>query len=125
MNELAQNIYFAMSIVFTFICINMGCALCCMAFTMQNAFQDIRQFAVCNLKPEQKLKILDFMKRFGKVSLCLTVGGFFVVDKKVPFKMVKTLQSVFSGLSKLRNVLNMKKGCDKNLITNYTYYNEK
>ncbi|XP_023236579.1 uncharacterized protein LOC111635744 [Centruroides sculpturatus] len=122
MNELHQQILLGMCIVLTLICIYWGCLLCCFAFTMQNGFQDICQFAVCNLKLEQKLKILDFMKRFGKVSLCLWIGGFFVINKKIPFKMAKTLQSVFSGLLKLRNVSNLKKECD-NFVTNYTSYN--
>ncbi|XP_067132872.1 uncharacterized protein [Centruroides vittatus] len=66
--------------------------------------------------------ILNFMKRFGNVSLCLSIGGLFVIDKKIPLKMAKTLQSVLSGLLKLRNVSNLEKECD-NFVTNYTSYN--
>ncbi|XP_023231611.1 uncharacterized protein LOC111631578 [Centruroides sculpturatus] len=112
-----------MSIIFTLFCIYFGSLLCCFAFTMQNAFQDISQFAVSKLKLEQKLQIFDFMKRFGKVSLCITMGGFLVVDKKIPLKMAKTLQSVFSGLLKLRNVSNAKIHCDSNFTITYTSYN--
>ncbi|XP_067133046.1 uncharacterized protein [Centruroides vittatus] len=112
----------ALMIVFSFICIICGCLLCCIAFTMQNEFQDIRQFAICNLELERKLKILNFMKRFGEVSLCLTIGGFFCVNKKIPLKMATTLHSVFSGLLKLKNVSKIPRSCQ--IFTNISHLNK-
>ncbi|XP_023212748.1 uncharacterized protein LOC111615580 isoform X2 [Centruroides sculpturatus] len=69
---------------------------------MQTSFQDIRRFANCDLSLEQKLKMLNFMKRFGKVSLCLSANDYFNVTKKFPIKMASSLYSVFSGLLNLR-----------------------
>ncbi|XP_023243003.1 uncharacterized protein LOC111641116 [Centruroides sculpturatus] len=52
---------FMLMIGLSFVCIICGCFLCCIAFTMQNGFQDIRQFSTCDLDLRQKLKvILDF-----------------------------------------------------------------
>ncbi|XP_023213876.1 uncharacterized protein LOC111616735, partial [Centruroides sculpturatus] len=73
-------------VFFTFTCIIGACLLCSFAFSMQNGFQDVRQFAVSNLHFEEKLKILNFMKRFGKVSLCFMIGGIYPVTKRIPFK---------------------------------------
>ncbi|XP_023225037.1 uncharacterized protein LOC111626001 [Centruroides sculpturatus] len=100
-----------------------GCSLCCIAFTMQNGFQDIRQFAICDLELQQKLKILNFMKRFGKVSLCLSIAGFFCLNKRIPFKMATTLHSVFSGLLKLKNASNVHRSCQQ-IFTNFSDLNE-
>ncbi|XP_023210879.1 uncharacterized protein LOC111613765, partial [Centruroides sculpturatus] len=72
-------------------------------FQMQTSFQDIRKFSECDLSLEQKLKILNFMKRFGKASLCLSIKGYFNVTKKFPVKMANALHSIFSGLLKLRS----------------------
>ncbi|XP_023209341.1 uncharacterized protein LOC111612370 [Centruroides sculpturatus] len=112
----------ALMIVISFVCIHCGCVLCCIAFTMRNGFQDIRQFALCHLELERKLKILDFMKRFGKVSLCLTIGGFFCVNKRIPVKMATTLHSVFSGLLKLKNASVIRRNCQ--IFTNISDSNE-
>ncbi|XP_067133044.1 uncharacterized protein [Centruroides vittatus] len=112
----------ALMIVFSFVCIIFGCLLCCIAFSMQNGFQEIRQFSICHLELERKLKILNFMKRFGKVSLCLTIGGFFCVNKRIPLKMATTLHSVFSGLLKLKNVSRIPRSCQ--IFTNISHSNE-
>ncbi|XP_023214195.1 uncharacterized protein LOC111617093, partial [Centruroides sculpturatus] len=70
----------------TFVCIILACFLCCFAFTMQNAFRDIRVFTKSDLELEQKLKILDFMKRFGKFPMRLSLCEVYPIDKRVPIK---------------------------------------
>ncbi|XP_023211513.1 uncharacterized protein LOC111614373 [Centruroides sculpturatus] len=62
------------------------------------------------------------MKRFGKVSLCLTIGGFFCVNKRIPQKMATTLHSVFSGLLKLNNESRIRRSCQ--IFTNISHSNE-
>ncbi|XP_023211584.1 uncharacterized protein LOC111614444 [Centruroides sculpturatus] len=84
---------FVMMVSVTFACIICGCLLCCMAFTMQDGFQEVRQF-----------ELLNFMKRFGSISVCLSIGGFFYVNKKIPLKMASTLHSAFSGLLILKKI---------------------
>ncbi|XP_023219644.1 uncharacterized protein LOC111621671 isoform X2 [Centruroides sculpturatus] len=91
-------------------CVLVGVLLSAFTSTMQTSFQDIRRFAQCDLKLEQKLKIVNFMKRFGKASLYLSVNGFFNVTKKFPVKMSSALYSVFSNLLNLRTV-STKKYC--------------
>ncbi|XP_023242933.1 uncharacterized protein LOC111641056 isoform X2 [Centruroides sculpturatus] len=109
--EFALRVFICI-IIFTvsFICISVGFLPSAFTSTMQTSFQDIRRFAECDLKLEQKLKIVNFMKRFGKASLCLSINGFFDVTKKFPVKMSSTLYSVFSNLLNLRTV-STKKYC--------------
>ncbi|XP_067120973.1 uncharacterized protein [Centruroides vittatus] len=94
----------------TFGCVLVGFLLSTFTSIMQTSFQDIRRFAQCDLKLEQKLKIVNFMKRFGKASLCLSINGFFDVTKKFPVKMSSALYSVFSSLLKFKTV-SKKKNC--------------
>ncbi|XP_023234193.1 uncharacterized protein LOC111633794 [Centruroides sculpturatus] len=110
-------------ILFTCISIIAGCLLCSLAFTMENTFQDIRQFAGCDIGENQKRKILNFMKRFGKVSLCLTIGIFLIIDKRIPLKMAKTLHSVFSGFKKLKSISNEEQNCSQIYKINFTETN--
>ncbi|XP_023218579.1 uncharacterized protein LOC111620819 [Centruroides sculpturatus] len=97
-------IFSSLCLSFTFLCIVTGFLFSAFTSTMQTSFQDIRRFAGCDLKLEQKLKILNFMKRFGKESLCLTFRNYFNVTKKFPIKMGSSLHSIFSGLLNLKNV---------------------
>ncbi|XP_023234212.1 uncharacterized protein LOC111633808 [Centruroides sculpturatus] len=110
-------------ILFTCFSIIFGCLLCLLAFTMENTFQDIRQFAGCDIAENQKLKILNFMKRFGKVSLCLTIGRFLIIDKRIPLKMAKTLHSVFSGFKKLKSISKEEQNCLQIYKINFTETN--
>ncbi|XP_067130167.1 uncharacterized protein [Centruroides vittatus] len=118
--ETIRYFLFVLLIICTLLCVISGCLLCSLAFTMQNAFQDIRQFADCSLQLEEKLKIIDFMKRFGKVPLRLSMAGFYHIDKKIILKMASTLHSVFSGLLKLKRVTRIKTNCTEVLKSNYT-----
>ncbi|XP_023231183.1 uncharacterized protein LOC111631211 [Centruroides sculpturatus] len=90
-------------ILLKIVCLIMGYEGSTLTSTMQTSFQDIRRFSACDLSFEQKLKILNFMKRFGKVSLCISIRGYFNVTKKFPVKMGNALHSIFSGLLKLRS----------------------
>ncbi|XP_023242943.1 uncharacterized protein LOC111641062 [Centruroides sculpturatus] len=92
------------------ICVLVGFLLSTFTSTMQTSFQDIRRFAQCDLKFEQKLKIVNFMKRFGKASLCLSINGFFDVTKMFPIKMYSAVHSVYSRLINLTTV-SKKKNC--------------
>ncbi|XP_023239352.1 uncharacterized protein LOC111637978 [Centruroides sculpturatus] len=90
MHEFLRIWIFMLMITLSFICIICCCFLCCIAFTMQSGFQDIRRFVNCDLNLRQKLKVLNFIKRFGKVSLCLLIGGFYNVNKRIPLKISPT-----------------------------------
>ncbi|XP_023241154.1 uncharacterized protein LOC111639495 [Centruroides sculpturatus] len=67
--------------------------LCSFAFNLVNGFQDIRQFAICKLKLEQKLKVIGFMKKFGGRPFGISVGGFFYVKKNFLIRLWLTYTS--------------------------------
>ncbi|XP_067134495.1 uncharacterized protein [Centruroides vittatus] len=103
-NDAIRLAFLALVVIFTFTCVIAACLLCSFAFSMQNAFQDIRQFATSNLHREEKLKILNFMKRFGKVSLSFMIGGIYPVTKRIPIKVASNLHSFFSAFMKLKGI---------------------
>lgn len=65
-------------------------------------FIGIGRFSFSQFSIEERLKILDFMKSFGKMPIGFSIGGFFFVKKKFFIKMVSGLYSVFSTLLELR-----------------------
>ncbi|XP_023229585.1 uncharacterized protein LOC111629887 [Centruroides sculpturatus] len=97
--------------LFTCGCLLMGFCLSTFTSIIQTSFQDIGRFVDCDLSLEEKLKILNFMKRFGKASLCLTINGYFNVTKKFPVKMASTPHSMFSGILRLSGVSEDKSSC--------------
>ncbi|XP_023231836.1 uncharacterized protein LOC111631762 [Centruroides sculpturatus] len=110
-NDTFRFALLAALVLFVFVSIITSLLFCTFAFNMRNAFQDIRQFAICNFCMEEKLKILNFMKRFGKVSLCLTIGGIYPVTKRIPFKVASNLNSFFSAFMKLRGISKQESKC--------------
>ncbi|XP_023238301.1 uncharacterized protein LOC111637114 [Centruroides sculpturatus] len=114
------NIYLELSIISTIVCVIYGLKLSSLSFKMQNGFQDIRLFAVSDTSVE----ILNFMKRFGKVPLVLSMGGFFYITKRFPIKMFSSLHSVFSGLLKLRTISYRNGNCKGTFTDNATHFYE-
>ncbi|XP_023233792.1 uncharacterized protein LOC111633457 isoform X3 [Centruroides sculpturatus] len=107
--EFALKVFiFLICALITFLCVLVGFLMSVFTSNMQTSFQDTRIFADCDLSLEQKLKMLNFMKRFGKASLCLSMNDYFNVTKKFPIKMASSLHSVFSGLLKLRTATRRK-----------------
>ncbi|XP_067118981.1 uncharacterized protein [Centruroides vittatus] len=111
MEFICKVLAYIINCLFTCGCLLMGFRLSTFTSIMQTSFQDIRRFADCDLSLEEKLKILNFMKRFGKASLCLTINGYFNVTKKFPIKMASTLHSMFSGILRLSGVSEDKISC--------------
>ncbi|XP_023228657.1 uncharacterized protein LOC111629024 [Centruroides sculpturatus] len=64
-------------------------------------FVEIRRFSSLRFKIETKLKILDFMKRFGKTPIGISVGGFFFIKKNFVIRAISALHSILSTLAKL------------------------
>ncbi|XP_067123219.1 uncharacterized protein [Centruroides vittatus] len=101
--EFALKVFiFLICALITFGCIVFAFLMSVLTSNMQTSFQDIRRFADCDLSLKQKLKMLNFMKRFGKASLCISMNDYFNVTKKFPVKMARSLYSVFSGLLNLK-----------------------
>ncbi|XP_067128194.1 uncharacterized protein [Centruroides vittatus] len=64
-------------------------------------FNEINRFSSCRFSLVFKLKMLDFMKRFGKTPIGLSVGGFFRVKRNFPIKMMSSIYSILSALIEL------------------------
>ncbi|XP_067131917.1 uncharacterized protein [Centruroides vittatus] len=121
MDKSIKYIMLGLVVILTFVCIIYGFLASYAAFSIQNTFQDIRGVAACKLSPQFQLKVLDFMKRFGKCSLALSIGGCFNITKNFPLKLAKSLHSVFSSLLKLRNVSHQSRNRAEILTCNNTY----
>ncbi|XP_067132097.1 uncharacterized protein [Centruroides vittatus] len=111
MNEIVTIVYIMFTLIFILACLVAAYELSSFTAAMQNGFQDIGKFADCNLELEQKLKILNFMKRFGKASLLISPEDFFDVTKKFPIKMANSLYSIFSSLLNVRSIQNQNERC--------------
>lgn len=72
-------------------------------FTAQiyGEFKNMQIFSSSNLGLKEKLKILDFMKRFSKTPIGISVGGFFHVKKNIVIRMIAGMESVLSALISL------------------------
>ncbi|XP_023230936.1 uncharacterized protein LOC111630988 [Centruroides sculpturatus] len=79
-----------------------------------DSFQEIRIFASARLAVEDKIKMLDFMKKFRENELGFSCGGFFVVSKGCPVKVYSSLYSAFNVLLQVRDIL---KGGDNKCIS--------
>ncbi|XP_067123864.1 uncharacterized protein [Centruroides vittatus] len=64
-------------------------------------FNEINKFSSCRFSVVFKLKMLDFMKRFGKTPIGISVGGFFRLKRDFPIKMMSSLYSILSALIEL------------------------
>ncbi|XP_067144938.1 uncharacterized protein [Centruroides vittatus] len=79
-----------------------------------DSFQEIRIFASARLSVEDKIKLLDFMKKFRENELGFSCGGFFVASKGCPVKVYSSLYSAFNILLQVRDIL---KGGDNKCIS--------
>ncbi|XP_067127550.1 uncharacterized protein [Centruroides vittatus] len=79
-----------------------------------DSFQEIRIFASARLAIEDKIKLLDFMKKFRENELGFSCGGFFVASKGCPVKVYSSLYSAFNILLQVRDIL---KGGDNKCIS--------
>ncbi|XP_023229928.1 uncharacterized protein LOC111630132 [Centruroides sculpturatus] len=64
-------------------------------------FNEINKFSSCRFSLVFKLKMLNFMKRFGKTPFGISFGGFFRVKRNFPIKMLSSLYSILSALIEL------------------------
>ncbi|XP_023231353.1 uncharacterized protein LOC111631354 [Centruroides sculpturatus] len=64
-------------------------------------YNEINKFSSCGFSLVFKLKMLNFMKRFGKTPIGISFGGFFRVKRNFPIKMLSSLYSILSALIEL------------------------
>ncbi|XP_067128192.1 uncharacterized protein [Centruroides vittatus] len=86
-------------IIFEFVIISFG--LSRFTSSIYGNFNEINKFSSCRFSFVFKLKMLNFMKRFGKTPIGLSVGGFFRVKRDFPIKMMSSLYSILSALIQL------------------------
>ncbi|XP_023236393.1 uncharacterized protein LOC111635614 [Centruroides sculpturatus] len=113
MHEIVALLAFSVTLLFLVACLMVASLVSTFNAAMQNSFQDIWIFADCRLDLEQRLKILNFMKRFGKVPLAISAQDFFIVTKKFPIKMANSLYSIYSSLLNLRSAEQKTVNCSK------------
>ncbi|XP_023223257.1 uncharacterized protein LOC111624597 [Centruroides sculpturatus] len=64
-------------------------------------FNEMNKFSSCRFSLLFKLKMLNFMKRFGKTPIGISFGGFFRVKRNFPIKMLSSFYSILSALIEL------------------------
>ncbi|XP_023241587.1 uncharacterized protein LOC111639867 [Centruroides sculpturatus] len=74
-------------------------------------FIEIHKLFSANIPLETKMKMLNFMKRYGKTPFGVNVGGFFYVKKNF---FIRALSAIYSSLSVFVELLVAKKppSCD-------------
>lgn len=74
-------------------------------FTAQiyGPFKEMEIFSSSNLLLGDKLRLLDFMKRFAKVPIGISVGGFFHVKKNFFIRLASAVESFLSSVMSLAN----------------------
>ncbi|XP_023212100.1 uncharacterized protein LOC111614959 [Centruroides sculpturatus] len=90
--------------VFAIICVFGSFAVSKLTSSMYDNFISVERLSSVNLTLLNKLKILNFMKRFGKLPLGVSIGGFFFIKQDFPIKVVETLYSAFSTLLQIRDL---------------------
>ncbi|XP_067140365.1 uncharacterized protein [Centruroides vittatus] len=94
-------------------------ALCSIAFLVSrilvsayDSFQEIRKFKINSFNLEDKLKVLDFMKRFGANSIIgFTCEDFFVITRKFPIELYNALYNAYNILLQMRDISQGTQGC--------------
>ncbi|XP_023233747.1 uncharacterized protein LOC111633414 [Centruroides sculpturatus] len=73
---------------------------------MYGKFIEIDKLCSADLPLETKMKMLNFMKRYGKTPFGVSIGGFFYVKKNF---FIRFLSALYSSLSVLTELLIAKK----------------
>ncbi|XP_067127902.1 uncharacterized protein [Centruroides vittatus] len=80
-------------------------ALARISYSAYDSFQEIRKLSVAPLELEEKLKILDFMKKFRENEIGFNCGGYFLMSKESPIKVYNALYTVCNMLLQIRDIL--------------------
>ncbi|XP_067138142.1 uncharacterized protein [Centruroides vittatus] len=89
---------------------------CCWALSyftssLYDDFASIYRLSPADLPLEFKLKMNCYMKRFGKIPLGISVGGFFYIKEDFFIKAYNALYSIFNTLIDLGGVMEKESKC--------------
>ncbi|XP_023224760.1 uncharacterized protein LOC111625767 [Centruroides sculpturatus] len=88
----------------------------CWAFSnltsvMYDNFISIEKVSSANLPLTFKFKINDFMKRFGKIPLGISMGGFFHIKRDFLIRVISAVYSTFSSCVEVSGILEKESKC--------------
>ncbi|XP_023235933.1 uncharacterized protein LOC111635254 [Centruroides sculpturatus] len=87
-------------------------SLCIISFAVSrvaasayDSFQEIRRLGACSRRLQDKLKMLNFMKKFREEEIGLDCGGCFIMSKECPVQVFQSLYGIFDMLLQIRDIL--------------------
>ncbi|XP_067136489.1 uncharacterized protein [Centruroides vittatus] len=115
--EIFQKIEFAIVSTAGFT-ITVGCSYLSSRLTaaLYGNFNSVAKISSSGLALNEKLKLLNFMKRFGKTPIGPSVGGFFRVKKNFVIRTLSSLETLLSALRALAIKTNYKSCFRKEII---------
>ncbi|XP_023232526.1 uncharacterized protein LOC111632348 [Centruroides sculpturatus] len=91
--------------------------LCSVAFLISrilvsayDSFQEIRKFKINSFNLEDKLKVLDFMKRFESI-IGFSCEDFFIISREFPIELYNALYNAYNVLLQMRDINQGTQGC--------------
>ncbi|XP_023218545.1 uncharacterized protein LOC111620777 [Centruroides sculpturatus] len=69
-----------------------------------DSFQEIRKLGAGNFRLEEKLKMLDFMKKFRENEIGFSCGDCFMFSKETAVEVYNALYTVFNMLLQIRDI---------------------
>ncbi|XP_067141155.1 uncharacterized protein [Centruroides vittatus] len=99
------------SLLFLFGLIAFCWALSHLTSVMYDNFISIEKVSSANLPLTFKFKINDFMKRYGKIPLGISVGGFFHVKRDFLIRVISAVYSTFSSCIQVSGILKKETKC--------------
>ncbi|XP_023243071.1 uncharacterized protein LOC111641178 isoform X2 [Centruroides sculpturatus] len=70
-----------------------------------DSFQEIRIMSALPLSITEKLKILDFIKRFRENSIGVSIGDCFILSKETPVEVCNALYTIFNMMLEIRDIM--------------------
>ncbi|XP_023229021.1 uncharacterized protein LOC111629360 [Centruroides sculpturatus] len=78
---------------------------------MYDSFINIEKISSVAFPLEFKFKMDDFMKRFGKNPIGISIGGFFYIKRNFVIRVISGLYSILSSLVQISGVLERENKC--------------
>ncbi|XP_023228703.1 uncharacterized protein LOC111629067 [Centruroides sculpturatus] len=80
-------------------------ALSRIVIALYDSFQEIRRFGAASHSLADKLKVLDFMKKFQENKIGFSCGDCFILSKESPVQVYNNFYSIFNILLQIREIL--------------------
>ncbi|XP_023240514.1 uncharacterized protein LOC111638968 [Centruroides sculpturatus] len=77
-----------------------------------DSFQEVRRLGAASRRLHDKLKLLDFMKKFRENKIGISCGGCFILSKESPVQVYNNFYTMYNMLLSIRDILtNTKRNC--------------